>query len=121
MIPPIRATKKLLKMLQDHYPDRLGVIVILNMASAAQMFFKILAPFVPEVVRRKIHILPNKKEEQYEVLKGVIDEKYIPIQYGGTDDFKFDSKTYYDSGTYRCDKWSDKEGKEYIQSMPYHA
>jgi len=121
MNPPMRATRKLLKMLQDHYPDRLGVIVILNMASTAQMVYKIVAPFIPDVVRRKIHIIPNKKEEQYGMLKKLIDEKYIPIKYGGTDDFKFDSNAYYNHGVYKTDAWSETEGKEYIQSMPYHA
>jgi len=121
MIPPVRVVQKLLKMLQDHFPDRLGVLVIMNMATAGQMILKVTMPFVPDVVRQKIHVLPNNKDAQFEMLKVLIDEQYIPVRFGGTDDFTFDSKTYYDSGRYQSEIWSDKEGMEYIQSMPYHA
>lgn len=121
MIPPIGVIKKLLKMLQDHFPDRLGVLVIMNMASAAQMILKLTMPFIPKIVKQKIHILPNNREAQFDMLKELIDEQYIPIRFGGADDFKFDAKTYYDSGMYQSDVWSEQEGRGYTESMPYHA
>jgi len=117
MIPPMHVTKKVLKMLQDHFPDRLGVLVVLNMATAGQMFFKLLMPFIPEVVRKKIHILPNDEEVRFEMLKQVVEEQYIPNRWGGEDDFIFDSKKYYESEAIM----SETEGKQYIKTMPYHA
>jgi len=121
MIPPLADIKKLLKMLQDHFPNRLGVLVIMNMATAGQMILKVAMPFVPEIVRRKIHILPNNEDAQYEMLKELVDEQSIPIRFGGIDDFTFDPKMYYESGNYQSEMWSDKEGRDYEKSMPYHA
>lgn len=120
-IPPISATKKLMLMMQDHFPDRLGVLVIANMARAAQIFFKMVMPFLPIEVRRKIHLLPSEGEDRMDMLGALVVEEFIPIWLGGKDAFIFDSTEYYKSGKYKSDFISDEEGLEYIETMPYHA
>jgi len=122
-IPPMAPIKKVLKMLQDHFPDKLGVFVIANMAKPAQIFLKMVSPFLPIEVRQKIHLLPSADDKQgrSSMMKELVDEEFIPTWLGGEDLYKFDAKEYYYNSRYKADFISDEEGLEYITSMPYHA
>ena len=48
-IPNIGHVKRLIIILQDHFPNRTGVIFIVNLASAAQLFLKMIRPLLTEV------------------------------------------------------------------------
>eukprot|EP01083_Nonionella_stella_P110153 322139_1 len=124
MIPPITATKRLLKLMQDNYPDKLGVFVIANIGGASQMFLKIILPLLPEVVRQKIHILPNDEEKRTAMMKELVHEPFIPTQYGGGDSYKFDYDTYYKSSGregQEIEMMSDEEGIRYYETIPYYG
>lgn len=120
-IPPIGSTKRILSMLQDHFPDKMGVLVVANMAKPAQIFMKMVFPFLPLEVRRKIHILPTDAESRSEMLKMLVEEKFIPSWLGGKDAYEFNANEYYKTGKYKSDFISDEEGIEYVTTMPYHA
>lgn len=120
-IPPIGPTKTLLKKMQDNYPDKLGVFVIANVSGAAQMFLKLVLPLLPQVVRQKIHILPNDDEQRDAMLKELVHDDFIPTRLGGKDDYKFDAEKYYKTGQYEAESMSDTEGVEYYETMPYYA
>jgi hypothetical protein len=120
-IPSMSATKKILTMLQDHFPDRLGVFVIANMAKPAQIFLKMVMPLVPVEVRRKIHVLPSDAEERANMLKSLVEERFIPTRLGGQDNYVFDANEYYKTGKYKSDFITNEEGIEYVKTMPHHA
>jgi hypothetical protein len=120
-IPPIGPTKTLLKKMQDNYPHKLGVFVIANVSGASQMFLKLLLPLLPEVVRQKIHILPNDDKERLLMLEELVHTEFIPVRLGGTDRYTFDAETYYKSSQYGAEFLSDEEGKKYHQTMPYYS
>ena len=120
-IPPMSATKRALSMLQDHFPDRLGVFVIANMAKPAQIFLKMVMPFLPIEVRRKIHVLPDHGEKRSEMLKKLVDEQYIPTWLGGTDTYEFNAVEYYEKSEHRTEFCTEEEGRSYLTTMPYHA
>jgi hypothetical protein len=119
-IPPLVPTKRALKMLQDHNPDRLGVLVMLNASSAAQMFLKVLMPFLPDIVRQKIHLVPNDPKERLKMMKELVEEKFIPVRLGGTDNYKFHADHYYSSEV-KTEVLSDEEGVKYYETLPYYA
>lgn len=119
-IPPIVPTKRALKMLQDHNPDRLGVLVMLNASSAAQMFLKVIMPFLPDIVRQKIHLVPNDPNKRMEMMKELVEERFIPVRLGGADDYKFNADHYYTSEV-KTEIISDEEGVKYYETIPYYA
>lgn len=115
--PSIANVKKLFSVLQDHFPDRLGVILAANLSGLTQMLMKMVLPFVTEDVRAKIHIIPNGEEERREMLLQFMEEEEIPHYLGGKDEYKFDAKEYYEG---KC--ILPEEGiLEYRSTMPYHA
>jgi len=120
-VPPLGATKRALKLMQDNYPDRLGVFVIANVSGAAQMFLKVLLPLLPAVVRQKIHIIPNDDEKRIAMMKELVDEEFIPKRLGGKDDYEWNVEEYYKSGQFKSEFMTDEEGIDYCETMPYYA
>jgi len=115
--PSIAQVKKLFSVLQDHFPDRLGVLLAANLSGLATMMMKMVLPFVTEDVRAKIHLIPNDPEERREMLLQFMDEEEIPHYLGGKDEYEFDASGYYENSCVL-----DDEGiLEYQTTMPYHA
>ncbi len=114
-LPPMSITTKILPLCQRFFAGRLGVVVIANMGMPAQIFFKMVLPFIPIDVRKKIHILPNHGKERLEILKSLVEEQFIPVWLGGKDDYIFDANEYYKSGKYKSNFISDQQGVEYAR------
>ena len=121
MIPSMGATKKLLTMLKDHFPGRMGVFVIANIARPAQMMLNLVLPFLSVEVRQKIHLLPSNKDERSKLLNALVEEEFVPYWLGGKDRYVFNADEYYNSGKYKTEFISDEAGLEYMKTMPYHA
>lgn len=67
----------------DHYPERLGRLVVINAPTMLAMAWKIIQTFLDDVTKAKISILSNPKDWKPLLLE-YIDEDQIPQQYGGT-------------------------------------
>eukprot|EP00562_Extubocellulus_spinifer_P012650 CAMPEP_0178538918 /NCGR_PEP_ID=MMETSP0697-20121206/231_1 /TAXON_ID=265572 /ORGANISM="Extubocellulus spinifer, Strain CCMP396" /LENGTH=663 /DNA_ID=CAMNT_0020171183 /DNA_START=130 /DNA_END=2121 /DNA_ORIENTATION=- len=115
MIPGLSHVKRLFAMMQDHFPDRLGVLMIVNLSGPGQLFLKMIKSVISEAVKRKIHIIPDNDNGR-DMLEALVDEAYIPTWLGGTDDYAPDAKVVYADRL--C---SEEEGREYYLTMPYHA
>lgn len=124
-IPSMTMVKKLFGFLQDHFPDRLGVLLVANLSGMAQMIMKMVLPFVTEDVRAKIHILPGNDEDRRRMLLQFIEEENVPVYFGGNDEYVFDINEYYsDSGGVGAGEkcvLSEDEIRGYLETMPYHA
>jgi len=118
--PSLSYIKKGMLFLQDHYPDRLGVLLIVNLSGIAQMMMKLVLPFVSEEVRKKIHVIPDGEKERREVLEQILEVDQIPDWLGGKDEFRFNVDEYYGRGEIQC-VLKDEELVEYRETMPYHA
>lgn len=116
--PSLANVKLLFRYLQDHFPDRLGVLVVANLGGLAQMLMKMVLPFVTEDVRAKIHVIPSDEEGRREMLLQFIDEDKIPTWLGGKDDYEFDANEYYKSE--KC-VLSEDEISSFLIDMPYHG
>jgi len=118
-MPRLQDVKRGMVMMQDHFPDRLGVLLLANLSGPAQFFLKLVTPFITESVRSKIHALPaNDDAKRVEALRVLIDDDMIPYWLGGKDMYKFDYDEWYGDGVVKC---TDEEALEYLTTMPYHA
>jgi hypothetical protein len=115
MTPGLSHVKRLFAMLQDHFPDRLGVLMIVNLSGPGQLFLKMIKSVISEAVKRKIHIIPGNDRGR-DMLEALVDEAYIPTWLGGTDAYVPDAKAVYADRL--C---SEEAGREYYLTMPYHA
>jgi len=68
----------------DHYPERLGLCIIINAPSMLSFSWRVIAGFLDDVTKAKIKILGTDPNEWRPVLLSVIDEDQLPRMYGGT-------------------------------------
>ena len=122
--PPVREIKRIFSFMQDHFPDRLGVLLVANLGTMPRMLMNLVLPFVTEDVRAKIHIIPTGEVERMAMLGQIMDADQVPgwlVEGRGGEGRKneFRAEEYY-GGSTTC-VLSDKEATEYLRSMPYHA
>eukprot|EP00584_Thalassiosira_punctigera_P005774 CAMPEP_0172534026 /NCGR_PEP_ID=MMETSP1067-20121228/6541_1 /TAXON_ID=265564 ORGANISM="Thalassiosira punctigera, Strain Tpunct2005C2" /NCGR_SAMPLE_ID=MMETSP1067 /ASSEMBLY_ACC=CAM_ASM_000444 /LENGTH=734 /DNA_ID=CAMNT_0013318759 /DNA_START=118 /DNA_END=2319 /DNA_ORIENTATION=+ len=112
--PSIAQVKTFFSVLQDHFPDRLGVLLAVNLSGLTTMLMKMVLPFVTEDVRAKIHIVPSDPEERWEMLGQFMEKEQVPYYLGGRDEYRFDAKEYYRDACVL----PEEEIMEYRTSMP---
>jgi hypothetical protein len=117
-MPSLSSVKALVAILQDHYADRLGVVILVNVGSICEILLKIFLPLITEEVRNKIVVLPHGQKERLKALNAVLGTKEnIPERLGGIDDYNFDSDEYYSDDIFG----HDEEALQFLTTMPYHA
>ena len=116
-MPSLSAVKTLVAILQDHFADRLGVIVLVNIGNICELLLNLFLPIITEEVRNKILMLPRDPKERLETLQAILGMKNIPVALGGDDDYSFNSDEYYTNAILG----RDEEGLEYLKTMPFHA
>lgn len=67
----------------DHYPERLGKLIVINAPTALSFAWRIVSGFLDAVTLAKINIY-SKKSEWLPALLSIMNEDQIPLQYGGT-------------------------------------
>ncbi|KAG8740783.1 hypothetical protein FRC10_003892 [Ceratobasidium sp. 414] len=75
---------QMLNILQNHYPERLGLALIINVPMLVNLFFKAIMPFVDPITRVKIKFNPNVIQE------GLFDKSQVMKEWGGELDFVYE-------------------------------
>ncbi|PQK14533.1 hypothetical protein BB8028_0005g00640 [Beauveria bassiana] len=85
---PVSTAREVLHILQNHYPERLGKALIINVPWIVWGFFKIITPFIDPVTREKLKF--NEDMKQY-----VPAEQLWSDDWAGQMDFEYDHATYW--------------------------
>lgn len=70
-------------MVQNHYPERLYKIFVVNMGWFQRTIWFAVKPFVKESTKKKINLIGDDNEEIIRALTMDIDLEVIPIDLGG--------------------------------------
>lgn len=120
LFPNFHDVKRLVTIFQDHFPNKLGKIIVVNANTATTLFYNLLWPLLTDCVRQKFIILQNKNKDKR--LKEMIDlmggGEFIPKHLGGPDDFVFDAHEFYANNGLQG---TDEMALQYLTRMPYHA
>jgi len=79
-----------LNTFQDHYPERMGVALLVNIPFFISIFLKIVRPFVDPATREKIKLNPDAVEDGL-----VAGEQLIREGWGGDIDFEYKHETFF--------------------------
>ena len=52
--PSLGTARTVLSILQNHYPERLGLAIIINIPFLVNAFFKLITPFIDPITRAKM-------------------------------------------------------------------
>jgi hypothetical protein len=95
LTPSLHQLKAFVTILQDHFPDRLGIILLTNLGRVGEFVLKLFFPLITEEVRKKIIILPHEGIDRQHVLEIVVGTENVPLWLGGSDVYQFNADKYY--------------------------
>ncbi|KAK7033184.1 CRAL-TRIO domain-containing protein C23B6.04c [Favolaschia claudopus] len=120
--PSFSVSRTVLSILQDHYPERLGQALILNVPWLLNTFFKLITPFIDPVTRNKMKFNPQVIED------GIFTPDMVMKQWwGGSCDFEYEHDKYWPALVAMCSErtkiwtetWQELGGKVGIKESEY--
>ncbi|TFK40424.1 CRAL/TRIO domain-containing protein [Crucibulum laeve] len=104
--PSLSTARTVLNILQDHYPERLGNAIVINVPFLVNAFFKIIMPFVDPVTREKVKFNPDVVKD------GIFAPEMLMSQWwGGNQNFEYVHEKYWPVLVKTCDerhnRWKD--------------
>ena len=94
--PSMAVSKATLGILQDHYPERLGQMLIANPPMLFSTFWSCISPFIDPVTRAKVVFLKGGAAG-HQQLQEHVDASQLNASFGGTAK-EFDPETYFPEG-----------------------
>ncbi|PPR00899.1 hypothetical protein CVT24_000384 [Panaeolus cyanescens] len=88
--PSISTARTVLNILQDHYPERLGISLIINIPFLINAFFKIIMPFVDPITRQKVKFNPDVYKEGHFTADNMMNQWW-----NGEQDFEYVHEKYW--------------------------
>ncbi|TCD67152.1 hypothetical protein EIP91_000437 [Steccherinum ochraceum] len=96
--PSMSTSRKVLDILQTHYPERLGRAFVINVPFVINMFLKLIMPFVDPVTREKVHFNPDVVKE------GLFTADQVKKQFGGSVEFEYKHEAYWPAFLKMCEE-----------------
>jgi len=90
--------RTVLNILQEHYPERLGLALVINVPFLVNAFFKLITPFIDPVTREKLKFNPQIIKDGLFTPDMVMKEWW-----GGDQDFEYIHEQYWAALTGLCD------------------
>jgi len=117
--PSLSVARKVVHILQNHYPETLGRGLVVNLPTILAFFYRGLSPFMDPVTRDKIRFNPNLLE--------LIPAEQLDAAFGGENEYTFESESYWEQLVTHCgiapdgtrvipDEVSDKEEEDAVQA-----
>ncbi|KAF9526403.1 CRAL-TRIO domain-containing protein [Crepidotus variabilis] len=101
--PSLGVARSVLSILQEHYPERLGLAHIINVPFLVSAFFKVISPFIDPVTREKMKFNPNVIKDKFFEPNQVMKEWW-----GGDIDFEYVHADYWPSIVNLCEERNKK-------------
>lgn len=110
--------REVLKILQGHYPERLGRALISELPWYITTFFKLISPFIDPVTKEKMRF--------NEALIDHVPKEQLIVSFGGDVNFEYDHEIYWPTLNELCDhrkkqfreRW-ESAGKKLGESESY--
>jgi hypothetical protein len=115
MIPTMAEIRFAFSLLNDHFPRRLGRLLIVNSSRSANVFWRLIQPLLLQTVRDKVTIISGSIQSM-DLIQQYVNPKDIPSWLGGEDQWLFDGEEYYGKGV----DWSDDEALAYRRYLYMH-
>ncbi|TFK47681.1 CRAL/TRIO domain-containing protein [Heliocybe sulcata] len=89
-MPSFNTAKTVLDILQNHYPERLGRALIINVPFLLNAFFKMITPFIDPMTRPKLKFNPSVVKDELFASDMVMKEWW-----GGSREFAWEHEQYW--------------------------
>ncbi|KAG9126781.1 hypothetical protein FRC07_002017 [Ceratobasidium sp. 392] len=92
--PSIGVARKVLNVLQQHYVERLGRAIVVNLPALLNFFYKGISPFLDPVTRDKMRFNPNLSE--------LVPVSQLDKDLGGEFPYEFEPVSYWEQIVSHC-------------------
>ncbi|KAL0954980.1 hypothetical protein HGRIS_003910 [Hohenbuehelia grisea] len=97
--PSLGTARAVLHILQEHYPERLGLALIINVPFLVNAFFKLITPFIDPITRAKMKFNPAP------VADGIFKPELLMREWWNGDvDFSYEHAKYWPALVAMCDE-----------------
>ena len=83
---------EVLDIVQNHYPERLGVAYLFNPPWIWNVFWKMISPFMTDVTKSKVKMMNNK---DLKPILDAIDTEVLETEFGGNNPFKYNFEEHW--------------------------
>jgi len=104
----VKMAMQLLHCVTNHYPERLGMLYLLDTPWIWSAFWNIFVNFLTKSTVQKIMFISGTQKTQ--ALLDGIDAEHLEEEYGGQNQFKYDHDTYFDQLIKEEESWFQKLG-----------
>ncbi|KAK4393674.1 Phosphatidylinositol transfer protein PDR16 [Sesamum angolense] len=91
---PIKTARDIIYILQNHYPERLAIVVLYSPPRIFEAFWKVVKYFVDQKTFQKIKFVYPNNKDSLEVMKSFFDSENLPSEFGGKATLKYDHEEF---------------------------
>ncbi|KAI3451705.1 hypothetical protein Pfo_008370 [Paulownia fortunei] len=91
---PIKTARDIIYILQNHYPERLAIVVLYSPPRIFEAFWKVVKYFVDQKTFQKIKFVYPNNKDSLEVMKSFFDTENLPSEFGGKATLKYDHEEF---------------------------
>ena len=102
--PSIGTARKVLHILQSHYPERLGRAIVVNLPYLLEFFYRGISPFLDPITREKSvltflpmsYVLTTFYRMKFNPdMKELIPDEHLDVVFGGSYNYEFEPTGYW--------------------------
>ncbi|CAM8912257.1 unnamed protein product [Rhodiola kirilowii] len=91
---PIKTTREIVNILQNHYPERLGLAFLYNPPRLFEAFWKVVKYFLDPITFKKVNFVYPKNKDSVELMTTFFDTENLPSEFGGKATLKYDHEEF---------------------------
>ncbi|MBA0566119.1 hypothetical protein Golob_010964 [Gossypium lobatum] len=90
----VKVTRETAHILQDHYPERLGLAILYNPPKFFEPFWKVVKPFLEPKTQNKVKFVYSDDPNSKKIMEELFDMEKLETAFGGNDDSGFNISKY---------------------------
>ncbi|OMO94257.1 hypothetical protein COLO4_16447 [Corchorus olitorius] len=90
----LKVTRETAHVLQDHYPERLGVAILYNPPKFFEPFWMVAKPFLEPKTQNKVKFVYSDDPNSKKIMEDLFDMDKLESAFGGNDDSGFNINKY---------------------------
>ncbi|XP_031263831.1 phosphatidylinositol transfer protein 3 [Pistacia vera] len=91
---PVKSARETIHILQNHYPERLGIAFLYNPPRIFEAFWKVVKYFLDAKTFEKVKFVYPKNKDSVELMRSYFDEENLPTEFGGKATFNYDHEEF---------------------------
>ncbi|KAL6525562.1 hypothetical protein OROHE_015869 [Orobanche hederae] len=90
----VKVTRETARVLQDHYPERLGIAILYNPPKVFESFWLLVKPFLEHKTYKKVKFVYSDNLQSMKVMESLFDMDKLESAFGGKSMGNFDYESY---------------------------